>query len=103
MEHIKQLKNIRDEALQRLQSNADYKLLTSLDSLIVELEGVTAIAELAEKTVAKESSSKPSDTKDEKGPHPLENAFEKLGNAKKANGNGSGVVDLKEEVSASLS
>ena len=50
MEHIKQLKTIRDEALSRLQTNPDYKLLTSLDSLIIELEGVTALAELAEKS-----------------------------------------------------
>ncbi|MEM9278039.1 MAG: hypothetical protein AAGA76_05665 [Pseudomonadota bacterium] len=41
MEAINQLKTLRDEALQRLQNNPDYKLLTSLDDLIVDLENVT--------------------------------------------------------------
>lgn len=40
MEPITQLKSLRDEALHRLQANPDYKLLTSLDSLIVDLESV---------------------------------------------------------------
>lgn len=89
MEHIKQLKSIRDEALFRLQANPDYKLLTSLDSLIVELEGVTAIAELAEKSVAKEISSKPNSTKGDLSSNTLDHAFEKLGSNKKTNGTGS--------------
>lgn len=40
MEQINQLKTIRDEALTRLQANADYRLLISLDQLIVDLETV---------------------------------------------------------------
>ena len=103
MEHIKQLKNIRDDALLRLQANADYKLLTSLDSLIVELEGVTAIAELAEKSVAKESSSKPTSIKSDSSPDNLDHAFEKLGSNKKSNGSGSSVVDLSEEINVGAS
>ena len=42
MEQIKQLIEMRDAALTRLQSNPDYKLVTSLDALISDLEGVTA-------------------------------------------------------------
>ena len=41
MEPITQLKTLRDEALHRLQANPDYKLLTSLDNLIVDLESVS--------------------------------------------------------------
>lgn len=40
MEQINQLKTMRDEALTRLQANADYRLLISLDQLIVDLETV---------------------------------------------------------------
>lgn len=40
MEQIKQLIEMRDAALARLQSNPDYKLVTSLDALISDLEGV---------------------------------------------------------------
>lgn len=103
MEHIKQLKNIRDEALTRLQSNADYKLLTSLDSLIVELEGVTAIAELAEKSVAKDSISKSPSNSDSKNTQTLEQAFDKLGSNKKSNGSGASVVDLSDEINGGVS
>ncbi len=100
MEHIKQLKSIRDDALTRLQTNPDYKLLTSLDSLIVELEGVTALAELAEKSVTQPSSTKTPPAKDEdKNPQTINQAFEKLNSAKKANGTGgSSVVDLSDEI-----
>ncbi len=45
MEQIQQLKTMRDEALERLQINPDYKLVTSLDTLIGDLEasfGATA-------------------------------------------------------------
>lgn len=59
MHNIQQLKSIRDEAFQRLQTNPDYKLLTSLDSLIIELEGVIAIGALAEKSVSQATPSKP--------------------------------------------
>ena len=38
MEAINQLKTMRNDALSRLQSNTDYRLLTSLDNLIVDLE-----------------------------------------------------------------
>lgn len=38
MEAIEQLKDMRNDALSRLQNNADYRLLTSLDNLIVDLE-----------------------------------------------------------------
>lgn len=38
MQAIDQLKTMRNEALSRLQNNADYRLLTSLDNLIVDLE-----------------------------------------------------------------
>ncbi len=103
MEHIKQLKTIRDDALTRLQSNADYKLLTSLDSLIIELEGVTAIAELAEKTVTKEVATKNSPVKDNtKNTQTLDQAFEKL-DSKKPNGSGSSVVDLSDEINGGVS
>ena len=40
MEQIKQLRTMRDDALIRLQANPDYRLLTSLDQLIVDLETV---------------------------------------------------------------
>ncbi len=40
MESIVQLKTMRDEALQRLQTNADYKLKTALDNLIADLEAL---------------------------------------------------------------
>lgn len=40
MEQINQLKTMRDDALARLQGNQDYRLLTSLDQLIVDLETV---------------------------------------------------------------
>lgn len=40
MEQINQLKTMRDDALIRLQANPDYRLLTSLDQLIVDLETV---------------------------------------------------------------
>ena len=102
MEHIKQLKTIRDDALTRLQSNPDYKLLTSLDSLIVELEGVTALAELAEKSVAREITQN-----DNKDPQSLDQAFEKLTTAKKTNGSAKStsgsVVDLSDEINGGVS
>ena len=59
MHNIEQLKSIRDEAFERLPNNPDYKLMTSLDSLIIELEGVIAIGALAEKSVAQAASTKP--------------------------------------------
>lgn len=40
MEQVNQLRTMRDEALTRLQTNPDYRLLTSLDQLIVDLETV---------------------------------------------------------------
>ena len=40
MEQISQLRTMRDDALIRLQANPDYRLLTSLDQLIVDLETV---------------------------------------------------------------
>lgn len=101
MEHIKQLKSIRDEALTRLQTNPDYKLLTSLDSLIVELEGVTALAELAEKSVTTSTTPKPANTKEKSDT--LDAAFDKLNTAKKANGTGSSVVDLSDEINGGVS
>lgn len=42
MEQISQLKTMRDDALHRLESNPDFRLVTSLDKLIVELEDVVA-------------------------------------------------------------
>ena len=51
MQEVTQLKTIRDEALARLKNNPDYKLMTSLDSLIIELEGVSALVNLAENNV----------------------------------------------------
>lgn len=101
MEHIKQLKTIRDAALNRLQTNPDYKLLTSLDSLIVELEGVTALAELAEKSVAT-TTTKSSNSKDK--PETLDEAFDKISTTKKANGTGGGsIVDLSDEINGGVS
>ena len=41
MEAIEQLKTLRNDALQRLQGNPDYKVLTSLDNLLSDLESVT--------------------------------------------------------------
>ena len=41
MEALEQLKTLRSEALHRLQFNADYKLFTSLDNLIVDLESTS--------------------------------------------------------------
>lgn len=101
MEHIKQLKSIRDEALTRLQTNPDYKLLTSLDSLIVELEGVTALAELAEKSVTPTPPSKQANTKDKADS--IDAAFDKLNTAKMTNGTGGSVVDLSEEINGGVS
>jgi len=46
MEQIEQLKTMRDAALERLQANPDYKLVTSLDALIVDLEASFAPAEV---------------------------------------------------------
>lgn len=103
MEHIKQLKAIRDSALTRLQSNSDYKLLTSLDNLIVELEGVAAMAELAEKSVASSLTSKEND----KSTQTLDKAFEKITTPKATNGSGtssgSSVVDLSDEINGGVS
>ena len=101
MEHIKQLKTIRDETLNRLHTNPDYKLLTSLDSLIVELEGVTALAELAEKSVSNTTTIKPVNTKDKA--ETLDDAFDKLNTAKKANGTGGSIVDLSDEINGGVS
>lgn len=104
MEHIKQLKTIRDEALSRLQTNPDYKLLTSLDSLIVELEGVTTLAELAEKSITSTASGKVEPTKDKADT--LEQAFDKLSTTnptKKTNGTGGSVVDLSDEINGGVS
>jgi hypothetical protein len=42
MEQIIQLKTMRDEALERLQNNPDFKLVNSLDALIRDLESVLA-------------------------------------------------------------
>ena len=42
MEQIKQLKQMRDDALSRLQNNPDYKLFVSLDRLIREMEQLVA-------------------------------------------------------------
>lgn len=57
MEQIKQLIEMRDAALTRLQSNPDYKLVTSLDALISDLEGVTA--EVPAATAAESVTAKP--------------------------------------------
>ena len=101
MEQIKQLKQMRDEAFARLQTNPDYKLLTSLDDLIVDLEGVTAIAELAEKSVAEELSKTSGKQDGDKGAKKtadsLDAAFDKLNKDTKPNGNGK-VVDLSDEI-----
>jgi len=103
MEQIKQLKTIRDDALGRLHNNPDYKLLTSLDTLIIELEGVTALAELAEKSVSQQITSKtPNAKEDDKKPQSLDQAFDKLNSAKKTNGSGGSVVDLSEEINGGV-
>ncbi len=47
MEQIIQLKTMRDEALERLQNNPDFKLVNSLDALIRDLEAVLAAGESA--------------------------------------------------------
>ena len=54
MEQIEQLKTMRDEALGRLQLNPDYKLVTSLDALISDLEAsfAPAKAEAVEAAIA---------------------------------------------------
>ena len=54
MEQIEQLKTMRDEALARLQLNPDYKLVTSLDALISDLEAsfAPAKAEAVEAAIA---------------------------------------------------
>lgn len=44
MDQIEQLRKMREEALQRLQANPDFKLANSLDSLIQDLEAITASA-----------------------------------------------------------
>lgn len=48
MEQIRQLKEMRDSALERLQANPDFKLVNSLDQLIGDLEEVVAAAQPAE-------------------------------------------------------
>ena len=100
MQQIKQLKTIRDEALSRLQTNPDYKLLTSLDSLIIELEGVTALAELAEKSITSTATIKAEGTKEKADT--LEQAFDKLSTTKKTNGTGGSVVDLSDEINGGV-
>ncbi len=40
MQQIDQIKLIRDEAMERLQSNLDYKILVTLSNLIADLEDV---------------------------------------------------------------
>ncbi len=99
MQQVTQLKSIRDEALTRLQNNPDYKLMTSLDSLIIELEGVTALAELAEKSVTKETTSNViTSQKLKKDTQAIDEAFENLVTNKKTNGTGNSVVDLADEI-----
>ncbi len=43
MEQLEQLKHMRDEARKRIAATADYKLATSLDSLIADLEEVLGV------------------------------------------------------------
>ena len=47
MEQIAQLKTMRDDALERLQINPDFKLVNSLDALISDLESVLAPVEVS--------------------------------------------------------
>lgn len=101
MEHIKQLKTIRDEALGRLQTNPDYKLLTSLDTLIIELEGVTALAALAEKSVSNTITAQHTSSKEKT--ETLDDAFDKLNASKKTNGTGASVMDLSDEINGGVS
>ena len=75
MEQIEQLKTMRDEALARLQLNPDYKLVTSLDALISDLEAsfAPAKAEAVEAAIADMDASssdaqKKSDGKDAQRP-----------------------------------
>ncbi|MCF6321780.1 MAG: hypothetical protein L3J32_08450 [Rhizobiaceae bacterium] len=60
MEQVIQLKTIRDEALARLQLNADFKLVNSLDALIKDLEAVLSplesVSEFEEKKADDEES-----------------------------------------------
>ncbi|MEM9332067.1 MAG: hypothetical protein AAGA53_12120 [Pseudomonadota bacterium] len=75
MEAINQLKSLRDEALERLQANPDYKLLTSLDELIVDLESFNKTSRPTFKVVDDESDSEveADQTKDA-----VEEAFEQI-------------------------
>lgn len=105
MEQINQLKTMRDDAFIRLQSIPDYKLLTSLDSLIIELEGVSAIANLAQTNIEKQVKPKTTPTPvkfEKKVTQSLEEAFEKLGTSNKSNGSGNSVVELSDEINGGV-
>jgi hypothetical protein len=102
MQEVTQLKTIRDEALARLKNNPDYKLMTSLDSLIIELEGVSALANFAENNVV--VTDKPqtlgSSKKLEKDTKAIDEAFEKLVTPK--NQNGAGTIELADEINGGV-
>lgn len=57
MEQLNQLKTMRGEALDRLQSNSDYRLLMALDGVIDELEGIENTLAHTLKVVGSPSSS----------------------------------------------
>ncbi len=105
MEEIKQLKAMRDDAFIRLQSIPDYKLLTSLDNIIIELEGVSTIAELAQTNIEKHTKPKTVSTPvkfEKKVSQSLDEAFDKLNTTNKSNGAGNSVMDLTDEINGGV-
>ncbi|MGI9351489.1 MAG: hypothetical protein ACR2O3_07990 [Rhizobiaceae bacterium] len=78
MEPIKQLKTLRDEALHRLQGNPDYKLLTSLDDLIIDLEGVTKTNRPKFMIIDEVDETEDEPTLDSKEADSVDEAFEKI-------------------------
>ena len=70
MEQINQLKTMRDEALLRLRSNPDFKLVNSLEALIEDLEKVEDEMPSIE---AKDTKTEPEATYD-----PINNEYESV-------------------------
>ena len=78
MEAITQLKTLRDEALHRLQGNPDYKLLTSLDGLITDLEGFTKIDRPKFMIIDEDDETEDEPTLDDGEVETVDEAFEKI-------------------------
>ncbi|MEM7067728.1 MAG: hypothetical protein AAF478_02495 [Pseudomonadota bacterium] len=76
MEALEQLKVLRGEALTRLQNNVDYKLMTTLDRLIIDIETVTEISRPKFMIIDEEDIN--DDTDVENHEETIDEAFEKM-------------------------